>query len=198
MNGFTYTNISAAPAADTDGYVTTVDMAVGAYALAATTPAFGARHVTCTRTVVGNADTPGTLVVVGKNLAGQAQTETLIPGAHGILVTGTKFFTSITSITGVAWVVDVGTTTADTIVVGWDAVNAVVDGGGMLHAIVVNATAAGAITVADSRGTIASLKVSIGEGTYYYDIQFSGYLRVEPAAASNITVIHSGTMPTRL
>jgi len=190
---YSWTNIAAAPAADADGYLLSTNMKVGAYTLNATVPTFGARHVTCTRTVVEAADTPGTIVIVGKDLSGQTITETLTPGADGVLVTGTKFFASLTSATGVGWVIAGGN---DTIVIGWDAQNAVVTGGGVFHGIVVNTTAAGAIVVTDSGGTIATLKASIAEGFYGpFDVAFSGYLRVEPAAASNITVLHSGSMP---
>ena len=191
--GYSWTNISAAPTDDANGYLLSVDMKVGAYALDATVPTFGARHVTCTRTVVDAADTPGTIVIVGKDLSGQTITETLTPGATGVLVTGTKFFASLTSATGAGWVIAGG---ADTIVIGWDEFNAVATGSGTFHGIVVNATAAGAIVVADSGGTIATLIANIAEGFYGpFDVAFSGYLRVEPAAASDITVIHSGSMP---
>ena len=63
--GYSHSHISAAPVADANGYITSVDMKVGAYTLAVAAPTFGARHVTCTRTVVDTADTAGTIVVVG-------------------------------------------------------------------------------------------------------------------------------------
>ena len=188
-----YTTIAAAPVADADGYVTSANMKVGTYTLAATVPTFGARHVTCTRAVVGAADTAGTIAVVGKDLSGQTITESLTPGANGILVTGTKFFASVASVTGVGWVINEAN---DTITVGWDAVNAVATSGGVLHAVTINTTAAGIITIADAAGTIAVLPASVAVGSHFvYDVNFTGYLRVEPAAASNITVIHSGSMP---
>jgi len=188
-----YTTIAAAPVADADGYVTSVNMKVGAYTLAATAPTFGTRHVTCTRTVAGAADTAGTIAVVGKDLSGQTITESLTPGANGVLVTGTKFFASVTSVTGVGWVIGEAN---DTIIVGWDAVNVVATSGGVLHAVTINTTAAGIITIADSKGTIAVLPASVAVGSHFvYDVAFSGYLRVEPAAASNITVIHSASQP---
>ena len=193
--GYPWSNLSAAPVGDADGFVVSVEMKVGAYTLAAAAPTSGARHVTCTRTAVGTADTPGTIVVVGKDLSGQTISETLTPGANGILVTGSKFFASVTSVTGAGWVIDAVEGTADTIVVGWDAVCAVVTGSGTLHAIVVNTTAAGIITVADQRGTIAVLPANVAVGTYEYDVEFSGHLRVEPAAASNVTIVHSGSRP---
>ncbi len=193
--GYARTNISAAPAGDANGYLTSVDMKVGAYTLDVNVPTFGARHVTCTRTVVNTADTPGTLVLVGTDPSGQTITETLVVGANSIVVPSTQFFASLTSATGVGWVIDASEGTADTIEIGWAAENAVAVGSGTLHAIVVNTTAAGAVAVSDQLGAIATLKASIAEGVYEYECNWSGYLRVEPVAASNITVIHSGSLP---
>jgi hypothetical protein len=190
-----YANVSAAPVGDANGYMASADMRVGAYTLTANAPTANARHVTCTRTVAGNADTPGTLVLVGKDLSGQTITETLTVGANSIVVSSTKFFSYLTSATGAGWVVDVGTTTKDTLEIGWDAVQAVATGSGVLHSIIVNTTAAGSITVADAKGTIAVLKSNIAEGTYVYDVAYSGYLRIEPVAASDITVVYSGSRP---
>lgn len=66
-------------------------------------------------------------------------------------------------------------------------------GGGTLRAIIVNLTAAGAITIYDntaSSGTkIATLKASIGEGVYTFNVNFSVGLRVVTAAASDVTVV---------
>ena len=193
--GYSWTHIAAAPVGDANGFLISVNMKATAYTLDATVPTFGARHVTCTRAVVGAADvTTGGLVLVGKDLAGSVITETLAVGANGVLVTGTKFFASLTSARTAGWVVDTG---ADTLEIGWDAECAVATGNGTLHGIVINTTAAGIITVADARGTIAVIPVSVAVGTFYeYDANFSGYLRVEPAAASDITVIHSGSMPS--
>ncbi len=67
-------------------------------------------------------------------------------------------------------------------------------GAGILHKIVVNTTAAGAITVynntAGSGATIATLKASIVEGTYEYDLAFTVGLTIVTAAASDITVTY--------
>lgn len=197
--GYKHTHIAAAPVGSANGFLQSVDMKVGAYVLDATVPTFGARRVTCTRTrdgAGGTEDTPGTLIVVGKDLAGSTITETLTPGAHTVVVTGTKFFASLTSVTGAGWVVDAGNV-KDKLVVGWDAQCAVATGFGTLHGIVINTTAAGIITVADSGGTIAVIPVSVADGTFYeYDVDFSGFLRVEPAAASDITIIHTGSQPS--
>jgi hypothetical protein len=65
-------------------------------------------------------------------------------------------------------------------------------GEGVLHSIVVNTTAAGAITIYDSTagsGTkIGTMKASIAEGTYIFDVKFSTGLTIVTAAASDITV----------
>ncbi|HUT77122.1 MAG TPA: hypothetical protein VM285_05515 [Polyangia bacterium] len=192
---YNWTNVTGAVAGVADGYLNSVDMKVGAYTLDAAAPTFGARHVTCTRTVVDVADTPGTIVLVGVGVDGRATTETLTPGAHTILVTGTKFFRSLTSATGVGWVI--GGTDEDTIVIGWDNVNVVAVGQGVLHGIHINVLGASAIYVADARGKIANIPASQAAGSLFlWDINFTGYLRVEPAAAaSDITVLHTGSMP---
>jgi len=190
-----YTHLDAAIAGAANRFVTSVAMKVGAYTLANTTmpTARTARLVTCTRTVVGGADTAGTIVVVGKNLAGEAITDTLTPGANGILVTGTKWFASITSVTGVGWVTNTGD---DTIVVGVDGNYLIVaEGTGTLASLTVNTTAAGSITLADSKGTIGVLPANAVVGQYVYGCNFSGYLRCELVAASDVTVVHSGSRP---
>lgn len=65
-------------------------------------------------------------------------------------------------------------------------------GAGVLHALVLTETAAGAITVYDnvtSTGTpVAVLKASIVEGTYAFNVAFSTGLRVVTAGASKLTV----------
>jgi hypothetical protein len=65
-------------------------------------------------------------------------------------------------------------------------------GPGILKSITVNTTAAGTITVYDNTaasGTkIATLKASIVEGTYQYDVFCGTGLTVVTAAASDVTV----------
>lgn len=108
---------AAAAALVADGYVASTNMIVGAYTLALTAPTDGHAHgLTLVRTVVDTADTPGTVVIVGTDLAGEALTETMIPGATGVTVYGTRAFATVTSITGVGWVISAGN---DTIVIGW-------------------------------------------------------------------------------
>lgn len=67
---------------------------------------------------------------------------------------------------------------------------AVKDKTGVLHAITVNTTAAGTITVNDASGAIAVLKASVAEGTYTYDVACQGKIEVVTAAASDITVAY--------
>jgi len=105
---------------DVDWFVASVDMKVGAYTLAHTAPDVGARNVTVTQTATDTEDTNGTIVVVGKDLAGNEITETLTPNA-GATVAGAKAFASITSITGVGWVIDGSEGTEDKITVGFGA-----------------------------------------------------------------------------
>jgi len=185
--GFSYDRFSAAPTASANRFVTSTNMIVGAYSLAATTmPTAGSRKVTVTHTAVTGVDTLGTITVTGTNLAGATVTDVIVP-LNGTTATGVTLFKTITSIVGAGWVINVGN---DTLTIGCDATQAVLDGQGTLHAIVVNTTAAGTVTVADSKGTIAVLKASIAEGTYYYDIDVNT-LTVTQTAASDITVVRS-------
>lgn len=102
---------------DTNWFVESANMKVGAYTLAHTAPDVGARNVTVTQTAVGAEDTNGTIAVVGTDLAGAVITETLTPNA-GATVAGAKCFATITSITGVGWVIGEGN---DTVVLGFGA-----------------------------------------------------------------------------
>jgi len=191
---FTSTYIAGAVGAgDTDRYCETQNMKVGALTLTATlTPGNGARKVTCTRTVDGNADTPGTLLVTGKNLAGQTITETLIPGAHTVLVTGTKYFSSITSVVGAGWVIDGNN---DTIVVGMAAEHLVSETPGVLKGILITVAAASAINIIDGTKTLMILPASMAIGYYEFNLSYTA-LRVEPQGATTISVIHSPSLPT--
>ena len=69
----------------------------------------------------------------------------------------------------------------------------VATGPGVLKAIIVGTTAAGAIQVIDNTSgstvNLAELKSSIAEGTYTFNVAFSTGLRIITAAASKITVI---------
>lgn len=186
----THTHFSGgATAAVANQVVTTTNMKVGAYTVAnaGAMPTAGARHVTVTHTTVVTTDTLGTIVVVGTNMAGQTITETITPVADS-LASGLLWFNTVTSVTGAGWVI---AGSNDTLVVGCSATPVVIDSAGVLYAIVVNTTAAGAITVADAGGTIAVLKSNIVENTYYYECVVAGYLSIALAAASDVTVISS-------
>lgn len=195
--GRSRSHLAAATAAVTNRFVTSVDMKVGAYSLAnsGAMPTEGARHVTVAVTAVGTADTMGTIVVAGKDLANNSISETLTPIA-GQTVTGTKWFASVASVTGAGWAIDAVEGTKDTVIVGCGAAVIAVEGSGTLQAVAVNTTANGAITLADAGGTIAVLKASITEGLYVFDVDFSGFLQVTLAAASDATIIHTGSRPT--
>ena len=185
--GFGYDRFTAAPAASANRFVTSVAMQNGAYTLAATTmPTPGARKVTVTHTALSTVDTLGVITVTGTSLSGAVVTDVITP-LNGTVATGTKLFNTITSVVGSGWTAVAG---ADSITVGCDATQAVLDGQGTLHAVIVNTTAAGTVTLADSKGTIAVLKASIAEGTYVYDIDVNT-LTVTQTAASDITVVRS-------
>jgi hypothetical protein len=101
-------------AADVDKLVTSVDMKVGTYTIAA--QPLAPSRVSVSVTAVGTADTLGTIVVVG-TVRGVTDSETITPVA-GSAVYGNKYFESITSITGVGWAVDEVEATKDSITVG--------------------------------------------------------------------------------
>jgi hypothetical protein len=197
--GSPWTHLGAATAvADVDRFVVIGNgaMKVGAYTLSVTTmPEAGtARRVTITHaTVAVGTDTLGTVTVVGKNLAGQTITEVLVPVADS-MVTGTQWFASIASITGADWVIAGGN---DTITVGCAATAIIAQGSGTLEALQINTTSASTIVVADATGTIATLPANVAVGTLYeWEISFTDYLSVQLNGASDVTVIHSGSMPS--
>lgn len=187
--GFTYARFTAAPAASANRFVVSQSMLNGAYTLTGTLtmPTPGARKVTVTHTAVSTVDTLGVITVTGTGLAGQTLTDVITP-LNGTVATGTKSFATITSIVGSGWTAVAG---ADSVVIGCDASQILLDGGGTLHSVIVNSTAAGTVTLGGAGGsTIAVLKSSIAEGTYYYDIDL-GYLTVTQTAGSDITVVYS-------
>lgn len=190
-----FTGLSATTAAVANRYVTSTNMIVGAYGLANTTPVWqGAAFVTVTHTSVGAADTLGTIIVVGVDLAGNVRTDTIVPLA-GSVATGVIPLRTITSITGAGWVIGAGN---DTITVGVAAGSIVCGTDGSLYAVVVNATAAATVVLSDSTRTIATLKASIAEGSYGFEpgADFRGYLKVSTTSTNDITVLHSYTRPS--
>lgn len=195
MPAYKSTNIAATTAAVTNRLVASANMKVGTYTLANGGVAVwqGGFLATVTHTEVGGGvDTLGTIVFVGKDLHGQAITDTITP-LNGTVATGTKVFKSVTSVTGVGWVIGTGN---DTIVCGVAAGSYVAVGGGVLHAVAINTTAAAAVTVSDAGGTIATLKASIGEGVYVYDVPWSGFLKVATTSTNDVTLIHTPGVPT--
>jgi len=104
---------------DVDKIVTTANMKVGAYSLAAQ-PLVPCR-ITLTHTVVETVDTLGTVVILGTLPDTTVVQETLIPVADTEVSTVNEFAT-ITSVTGAGWVIDAGVGTADTITVGTGAI----------------------------------------------------------------------------
>ena len=101
---------------DVNRIVTSTIMLVGAYTIAAGTPAGGgAMNVTVTVTQDTEDDTEGTLDIVGTDIDDQVLLETLTP-LIGSTIQGTRAFKTVTSVTGVDWV---NGGTEDTIEVGF-------------------------------------------------------------------------------
>ena len=185
------TRLTAAPVGDANGYLTSVDMKLGAYTLDANEPTSGARHVTVTRTAAGDADTGGTVVLVGKDLSGQTITETITVGASTVVVASSQWFSYLTSATGVGWVIDPGGPTADTIEIGWGAECAVATGSGECKAMLLAVTHASTITFTDATGTLAVFPASFAVGYYELELGFSGFLQVATGGTQDVVIIHS-------
>ena len=107
-------NLGKPAVLDDDLYVTSADMANGAYTLADTAPDM-ARNIRITITQQGSAnDTHGTVTIVGKDILGNDIEEVIEPDAN-TTTDGEKAFASISSITQAGWEMD---TTADKIKIG--------------------------------------------------------------------------------
>lgn len=182
-------SIAAITAATANRFVTSTNMKVGAYTVAnsGAMPTAGARLITVTHTAVDTADTLGTITVVGTNLAGATITEDITP-LSGTVASGTKWFRTVTSVTGAGWVIDAVEATNDTLVVGCGARVIFAEGNSILHTVNVHTTAAGAVTLKDSSGTRYTLKASIPEGSFLYDVTFADFLEIVLAAASDVSV----------
>lgn len=192
-----FTPISATTAAVANRFVTSTNMIVGAYTIANPSPVWqGGCFVTVTHTTATGTDTLGTLVLVGTDVNNQVQSETITPVADS-LVTSTKVYRTVTSLTGAGWVINGGN---DTIVCGVAAGSIAAVGSGVLYGIVVNATAAATIVVSDSKRTIATLAASIANGHYLYGpgVEFAGWLKVATTSTNDITVLHSGSLPSAI
>ena len=102
-----------ATAADDDRIITTTNMKVGAYTLAAQ-PLYPCL-LSFAATAAGATDTPGTITIVGKKHAqGDSFSEVVTPVA-GSTVWTTNPFGVVTSVTGAGWEIKEGN---DTIIVG--------------------------------------------------------------------------------
>jgi hypothetical protein len=172
-------------------------MSLTPYTIANASPVWqGGCQVTVTHTTVAGTDTLGTMTLVGTGLDGAVQSETITPVADS-LVTSAKIYRTVTSLTSVGWVT---VSTQDTIVAGCAAGSIVCGSTGTLYAVVVNATAAATIVLSDSKRTIATLAASIANGHYLYGpgVEFAGFLKVATTSTNDITVIHSGTLPSTI
>ena len=110
-------DLGAPALADDDWVVVDVAMKVGTYLVAHASPVDGlARNVTVIRTVGGNADTPGTIIVAGTDVDGRAVSDTIAVGTTGVTVVGVVAFKTVTSVTGAGWVINQA---ADTVKVGF-------------------------------------------------------------------------------
>jgi hypothetical protein len=192
--GLIVTNTAATTAAVANRFVTSVNMANGAYTLANTTPVWsGACFVTVTHTAVTGNDTLGTITVVGVDLAGQTRTEVITPLA-GTVATVVPFRTLV-SATQAGWVINTGN---DTIVMGCAAGNIACGSNGQLGGVLVNNTVATAVTIADGARTILTIPASQAAGTYYNlnGVDFASNLRVVTTSTNDITVFHTSTLPS--
>ena len=171
-------------------------MKVGTYTIANASPVWGGGAlITVTHAQVGGVtDTLGTIDIVGTGITGNALTETITP-LSGTVATGTKIFRTVTSVTGVGWVIDTGN---DTITVGVAAGNYVAGSSGSLGGILVNNAVAAAIVISDARGTIVTVPASQAAGTYYnlQGVDFVGWLKVATTSTNDVTVFHTGTIPS--
>ena len=195
--GLLFTNTAATTAAVTNRFVTSVNMANGAYTIANASPVWaGGCLVTATITAVTGNDTPGTLTLVGTGVDRQPLTEVLTLVANGT-ATSTNVFRTLTSATQAGWVINVGN---DTIVVGCAAGNIVCGSAGSLGGVLVNNTVATAFTVSDATRTIITVPASQAAGTYYnlQGVDFGGYLKVSTTSTNDVTVFHTGTMPATI
>lgn len=100
---------------DDNKIVTTTNMKVGTYTIAAQPSAASLLSVTVT--AVGTADTMGTVTFIGTDANGDELTEAVIPVVGSTIYTVNEFAT-ITSITGAGWVIDAVEGTEDTIIIG--------------------------------------------------------------------------------
>ena len=108
-------NLGAPDLADDNLIVTTTNMKVGTYTVAAQPDI--PRNITVTHAAGDTVDTLGTINIVGTDIDDAVLTETITP-VNGTEAAGVKAFKSIVSVTGVGWVIDAAEGTNDTIIVG--------------------------------------------------------------------------------
>jgi hypothetical protein len=192
--GLAFTNTAATTVAVTNRFVTSTNMKVGAYTIANASPVWsGGCLVTVTVTSVTGADTMGTITIVGTDLAGAVQTETLTPVADST-ATSTKVFRTVTSATGAGWVIATGN---DTLVIGCAAGNIACGSAGTLGGVLVNNAVAAAVTISDGSRTILTIPASQAAGTYYpVNAAFGSHLKVATTSTNDVTVFHTGTLPS--
>ena len=111
-------NLGAPLLADDDAVCASQVMKNGDYTLEAAPDPDIPRNITIKRTVVGGADTPGTITVNGTNYQGVVISEEIIPGNDGVTVAGNSAFKSVTSVVGAGWIPD-DPGDPDTLEVGW-------------------------------------------------------------------------------
>jgi len=108
-------NLSSPALADDDLIVTSTNMKVGSYTVAAQPEV--PRNITVTATAGATADTLGTVTITGTNYDDEVISEVITPVA-GSAVAGTKAFKSVTTVVGAGWAIDAVEGTNDTIKVG--------------------------------------------------------------------------------
>jgi len=108
-------NLGSPALADDDLIVTSTNMKVGSYTVAAQPEV--PRNITVTATAGATADTPGTVTITGTNYDDEVISEVITPVA-GSAVAGTKAFKSVTTVVGAGWAIDAVEGTNDTIKVG--------------------------------------------------------------------------------
>ncbi len=189
-----YTNTAATTAAVTNRFVASTAMSLTTYTIANASPVWsGGCLVTIGHTTVSGTDTLGTITIVGTDLNGATISEVITPIADST-ATSTKIFRSVTSATSLGWV---AVSTADNIVIGCAAGSYAAGSGGILGSVLVNNSVAAAIVVSDKRGTIMTVPASQAAGTAYpLNVQFVGFLKVATTSTNDVTVTHTGTVPT--
>jgi len=108
-------NIGAPALVDDDLIVTSTNMKVGSYTVAAQPDI--PRNITVTVTAGATADTLGTITISGTNYDDDEISEVITPVA-GSAVAGAKAFKTITTVVGAGWIIDAVEGTNDTIKVG--------------------------------------------------------------------------------